>query len=401
MSKQLDSRLYLTSQEAAAALNISVTSLYSYVSRGLIKSQSTHGSRKRGYLRSDITALKDRQNGDKNDHNFFLEPDLRQDKITQITESGPVYRGKDAGALARTESLESVAEWLWQVDHSPFATAPNPVIPKNLGALRKQFEHLSPLNQYISLSASIEQANPRAYNLSAQSVAHTGVDAIRWLTSCVANSDEYPGMTPLHTYIANKRGVNKGYAELLRATMILVADHQQGPASFAAKNVAYAGNTPYSVVSSGLITWQGAFVMKGMVQPLTHFVAEIMNNPDPTTAISSRLQEGTPLPGFDHPVYGAKDPRGALLIELTDEYLHDDPDARKLCQAASIAEDITDRSPSLNLITTFLAYKLGMPSQMRAFTAVGRTIGWLAHAFETYKVNNPYNHKVTSNNKEG
>jgi len=88
MSKQLDSRLYLTSQEAAAALNISVTSLYSYVSRGLIKSQSTHGSRKRGYLRSDITALKDRQNGDKNDHNFFLEPDLRQDKITQITESG-------------------------------------------------------------------------------------------------------------------------------------------------------------------------------------------------------------------------------------------------------------------------------------------------------------------------
>jgi len=81
MSKQLDSRLYLTAQEAAAALNISVTSLYSYVSRGLIKSQSTGSSRRKGYLRSDITALKNKQRGAKDDPNFFFAPDLKKDKI--------------------------------------------------------------------------------------------------------------------------------------------------------------------------------------------------------------------------------------------------------------------------------------------------------------------------------
>jgi len=84
MSKQLDSRLYLTAQEAAAALNISVTSLYSYVSRGLIKSQSTGSSRRKGYLRSDITALKNKQRGAKDDPNFFFAPDLKKDKITRV-----------------------------------------------------------------------------------------------------------------------------------------------------------------------------------------------------------------------------------------------------------------------------------------------------------------------------
>jgi len=89
MSKQLDSRLYLTAKEAAAALNISVTSLYSYVSRGLIKSQSTGSSRKKGYLRSDVTALKNKQRGAKEDPNFFFAPDLKKDKITHHAD----YRG--------------------------------------------------------------------------------------------------------------------------------------------------------------------------------------------------------------------------------------------------------------------------------------------------------------------
>jgi len=90
------------------------------------------------------------------------------------------------------------------------------------------------------------------------------------------------------------------------------------------------------------------------------------------------------------PIYGARDPRGALLLELTKEYLPDDKDAGKLCEASEVAEELTGRSPSLNLITNFLAYKFGMPDQMRALTAVGRTVGWLAHAMEIYKSNNPF-----------
>jgi len=223
------------------------------------------------------------------------------------------------------------------------------------------------MSQYISLSTLIEQANPRAYNLSADGVVNTGADVTRWLAAIVADSDEFPATTPIHKYIATKRDTGEGVAELLRALLVLAADHQQGPASLAAKNTAYAGNTPYASVASALITWQGAFVLQGMVQPLTHFLVEIIKSPDPTSAIIKRLQGGTPLPGFDHPIYGARDPRGALLLELTKEYLPDDKDARKLCRAAELAEELADRSPSLNLITNFLARAHG-----------GKSLRWLA-----------------------
>jgi len=96
MRKQLDSRLYLTAQEAASTLGISMASLYSYVSRGLIKSQSADGSRSKGYLRSDIAALKNKQRGAKDDPNFFFSPDLKKDRITQITKSGETCREPSA-----------------------------------------------------------------------------------------------------------------------------------------------------------------------------------------------------------------------------------------------------------------------------------------------------------------
>jgi len=389
MTKELDARLYLTAQEAASQLSISVPTLYAYVSRGLIKSQSVASSRKKGYLRSDVVSLKHKQRGAKGDPNFFFAPELKEDKITQITEFGPVYRGIEAVSLARTESLETLAILLWQSQSDLFSAAKMPLIPKDLAGLRKRYTSLNPLHQYISLYALIEQNNPKAYNLSAEWVTGTCVDVIRWLSSFVADSDEFPDQ-PIHKYIASNRGASDGYAELLRAFLVLMADHEQGPASLAAKSTAYAGNTPYGAVASGLVTWQGAFVMKGVVLPPIHFLKEILEKADPAAGIVSSLQQGMPLPGFDHPIYGARDPRGALLLELIKEYLPDDKDAVKFCRAAEVAEDLTERSPSAILIAAFLAHKFGMPDQIRALIAVGRAVGWLAHVLEIYKTNNPF-----------
>jgi len=389
MTRQLDSRLYLTAKEAASELNISVPSLYAYVSRGLIKSQSISTSRKKGYLRSDVKALKNKQRGAKGDPNFFFTPELKEDKITTITESGPTYRGHDSIALARTESLETLAGLLWQSEPTVFCSSKPPIVPKQLGALRQRYKALNPLHQYIAMYPLIEQSNPKSYNLTGERVARTSAEVIRWLSSFVADSDEYPD-EPIHKFIARKRGVNEGYAELFRAFLVLLADHEQGPASLAAKNTAYAGNTPYGSVASGLITWQGAYVLKGVVQPPIDFINEIMTKSDPAARIVRSLQQGMPLPGFEHPIYGGRDPRGALLLELTREYLPDDEDASKFCRAAEIAEELTERSPSAILVAAFLAYKFGMPNQIRALIAVARSVGWLGHAIEIYKTNKPF-----------
>jgi len=181
--------------------------------------------------------------------------------------------------------------------------------------------------------------------------------------------------------------LREGYAELLRAFLVLAADHEQGPAMQIARNSAYAGNTPYSVISAALIGWQGSYMMKGIGQPLMQFMTEIMNTSDPARAITNRLQDGAPLPGVGSPVYGAKDPRGVLLIELANEYLPGDSDAQKLSLAADMIEDLTGKAPSLAFSAAFLAQKLNMPNQLRALIAAGRCIGWLAHAQAVYEDN--------------
>src|SRR4030088_188575 len=53
--------LYITAKEAAAALGVSIPTLYAYVSRGLIRSQGVPAPRNRRYWKVDIDRLRGRR----------------------------------------------------------------------------------------------------------------------------------------------------------------------------------------------------------------------------------------------------------------------------------------------------------------------------------------------------
>jgi len=160
--QKLNPSIYLTADDAARNLGISVSSLYAYVSRGLIKSQSLENSRRKGYLRTDIEALKRKKKGFKDDPNFYYSPNIKDNYITKITESGPLYRGVDALILARTESAETVASLLWETDISLFDKETNFPTVSKFEAIRKNILTLDPLAQYVSLAATIEQELPKS-----------------------------------------------------------------------------------------------------------------------------------------------------------------------------------------------------------------------------------------------
>src|SRR4028119_1419613 len=53
---------YLTAGEAAAELGVSLPTLYSYVSRGMVRSEAAEGGRRsRRYRAEDVRALKERR----------------------------------------------------------------------------------------------------------------------------------------------------------------------------------------------------------------------------------------------------------------------------------------------------------------------------------------------------
>ena len=90
----------LTSEEAANRLGVKVTTLYVYVSRGLLTSHPDPGSRRSLFAIEDVERLAARsRSGRRTDGRMAVVTT----SITQLDERGPVHRGRPAVDLATTE----------------------------------------------------------------------------------------------------------------------------------------------------------------------------------------------------------------------------------------------------------------------------------------------------------
>ena len=107
---------YVTARDAALSLGIKVESLYAYVSRGVVRSIVQPGQRTRLYYREDIERAWHRMGGragipDTAESVLSWGQPVFQTAITDLSDDGPVYRGRQAHLLADSgRSFESVAE---------------------------------------------------------------------------------------------------------------------------------------------------------------------------------------------------------------------------------------------------------------------------------------------------
>ncbi len=87
--------------------------LYTYVSRGLIRSEPTDGKkRNRRYRAEDVRRLKEQRRSPNRVALHFGTP-VMDSAITLIADGRFFYGGHDAIALSRSRSLEQVAELIW------------------------------------------------------------------------------------------------------------------------------------------------------------------------------------------------------------------------------------------------------------------------------------------------
>ena len=136
VSRSEFSDLYMTAQEAAAELGVSINTLYSYVSRKRLRTRQVPGTRQRIYWRPDIARAK---------AGLWKrsEPGARPDStdFTLLTPQGPFYRGRNAIDLSDTMTLEEVASLLWQVDERQAFAATAPVVPAELATMGSLLSH--------------------------------------------------------------------------------------------------------------------------------------------------------------------------------------------------------------------------------------------------------------------
>ncbi|MFZ0214636.1 MAG: citrate synthase, partial [Candidatus Dormiibacterota bacterium] len=103
--------------EACRRLGIRAATLYSYVSRGLLRSEPGPG-RGRRYRTEDVERLRRRQAGRRDPERAVRESlhwgtPVLDSALTLIQDGRLWYRGQDAIQLATTHTLEDVAALLW------------------------------------------------------------------------------------------------------------------------------------------------------------------------------------------------------------------------------------------------------------------------------------------------
>ncbi|MGI8839531.1 MAG: helix-turn-helix domain-containing protein, partial [Caulobacteraceae bacterium] len=109
---------WLTAEQAMSRLGVRAQTLYAYVSRGRVRAEPDPGEpRRRRYLSSDILALtarkaRGRKAADVAESAIAWGEPILTSAITTVAGGRLYYRGRDAAALARTETFEGVARLL-------------------------------------------------------------------------------------------------------------------------------------------------------------------------------------------------------------------------------------------------------------------------------------------------
>ncbi len=372
--------LYLSADEAARALEISIPTLYAYVSRKMVRSERMEGSRARRYWRADIDKLLGKQTA--HGSGYPQTPLATETAITLITEGGLFFRGQDVVALARHSSIESLAALLWQADEGPLFGGPVPQTPRVWAELRPTLAGLCVQERAMTLFPIVERANARAYDLSPIGYARTGADVLRWYATLLTHAPALPHQ-PIHQFLAQTLKAPDGFDEVIRTTLVLSADHEFDPITYAVRAVANVGVTAYQAVVTGLMASNGQRFQAERVGSVARFLKEILASNDSQAVVVQRLRSGGSLPGFTS---GHKpvDPRTGALMAALQTVLHADPQFLRLQAAQRVAMDASGAVMDYIVAALFVGHYLGFAGEELAVSALGRMVGWIAHAMEQF-----------------
>ena len=368
--------------EAAQLLGVNRATLYAYVSRGYIRSQALPGSpRERTYSRDDLERLRQRKEDRRAPDKAAARAlqwgmPILESSIALIDGRRLYYRGLDAAMLARSRSLEEVAALIWT---GGFDTASATAPAARVTLPKRRMPFTARAQSMLAVAATCDHT---AFDLRARNVALTGSQILRLLTSAATNSD--PDGAAVDTALARAWKVGPRGVDVLRAALVLCADHELNVSSFTARCVASAGAHPYAVVIAGLAALEGP--KHGGASARVESMLESLRQARPLrTALGARLRRGESIDGFGHPLYRDGDPRARLLLDLLGERYAKSAEYRFVTEFVEAAASTTGEHPNVDfgLAAVGRVLKLAPGSPLMLF-AVGRSVGWIGHAIEQY-----------------
>jgi len=398
----------LTADQVAARLGVKLATVYAYVSRGVLTRTVASDGRTSRFDAAEVDELARRGRPRTGARRAGTVDVVLTTSLTGILDDRLIYRGHDAAELARSSSIEAVAELLWTgtlPESAAWSVDPAAVrVARTAGA---GLPESSPLTERLAvITAALACANPLRIDLHPSAVqAH----ASSLMTSLVAvlpalagpSSTLAPGSSPAAPapVAAAASGapslaarlwprlsalpVSAKRVRVLDAALILLADHELSTSTFAARVAASTRGDPYAVVLSGLGAVSGRLQGAAGHAPFQMLqAARSLGSAE--QAVAGALATHGSVPGMGHPLYETADPRATCLFELLDPLLGRRD--RGLIEAVIESASSTSRArPNIDMATAALAYATQMSADAtEAMFDIARIAGWIAHAIEEY-----------------
>lgn len=386
---------WIGTAEAALRLGVKQATLYSYVSRGVLRRRAGQDGRASLFDAGEVEVLARRGRPRlPGPGELVIESGL-----TEITSDRAFYRGLDITALAARHDLEDVAWLLWTGrltgrDARPWQ-APAAALRAGRAAQAALPEETLPLERLQVIVPALAAADPMRLHLDPPAVIAAGQAIIAGMVGCLpvpaaAGGDAAEGDLTARLWQKLRPATPAPrLQDALRAALVLLADHELAASTLAARVAASVRADPYAVVATGLGAVGGA-LHGGASLGVESMLAAATGAADVPRVVGSLLRRGERIPGFGHFVYRAGDPRARFLLDAIRAAV---PGSPRLEVAEAVAAEVASRglpSPNIDFALGVLTSVSGMVTGAgEAVFAVARTAGWLAHALEEYARRTP------------
>ncbi|AUA08129.1 MULTISPECIES: citrate/2-methylcitrate synthase [Streptomyces] len=391
--------------QAAKVLGVKPSTIYAYISRGLLSSTRLPEDRRSWLSQAEVEAFAHRPGArpvagsatleDRAQPTTTVTEPVTSSDVGRIVGHRLVYRGRDVTDLLESGSYGEVAELLWTGELGPSRLRlPEQPTQDLLGRLQDTMPTDSlPLDRLKAAAVLLGASDPFRYDLSRQAVisiartlAPAFVEALPARAPAADSRHTGDGLAAqLWSKLSGTQPSPKQLA-LLSGTLILLAEHGLGPSTRAAREAAANEADPYSVVLAGTSVASGLLLGGGSSLAVQAWLEEIDTVTEVPRVLADRLVRGDRVSGFGQPRYPGADPRAAAMMTLLADSGGDEDRQHIVREVVDLVRSRRDLAPNAEFALGAMCFVHRMPRGAgEAVFVIARSAGWIAHAIEEYE----------------
>ncbi len=360
---------WIDRETALARLGVKPQTLYAYVSRGLVTARpADHDPRASLYESGDIAALVRRRRAGRRRSDIAAraiawgDPVL-ESAIATVRNHRLIYRGVDAVTLAERATLEDAARHLWGQAPSwrPKREASRAPLPTGATAKARGLAYLA--------RRTAEDAP--SFGRAAPALADEAAELLSGVVDAFAGAR---GDGPVHQRLGDMWKIPRRRHDVIRRALVLVADHELNPSTFAARIAASTGAPLAAAALAGYATLTGPLHGEAAARAIVFL--ETAERDGAAKTVKEALARAEILPAIGHNLYPQGDPRAASLLAALK------PRAA-VAEAIAAAEDALGQAANIDMALAAFTLQFDLPREAPfVLFAAGRMAGWMAHAME-------------------